>query len=258
MTATSKRASGALIHPALDFLMLGGLSLLIPLLHFYPLFNDPLVSNKLGWAAFYLAFVVNNPHFMHSYQLFYRGFPHKMHAMSRASQIRYLLAGVIVPFALLNGILAGGMVGATMFLGYLVNLMFFLVGWHYAKQGFGILVVMAGRKGLFFQAIERKILLVNAYTIWALTWVKTNIVAQDHNYYGIPYATFDLPDILGPVTMAAGGLTTAATLYVFFRLWMREKTLPVSGVIGYLAPIYLWLGFWNLNSAAFVFIPALH
>jgi hypothetical protein len=66
-----------LFHPVVDFLCLGGASLiLLPLLAI--LVPDTEAARKtVGLIAIWLAHVLNHPHFAHSYQIFYRDYARK-------------------------------------------------------------------------------------------------------------------------------------------------------------------------------------
>lgn len=94
------RSSRYVFGPFIDFLFLGGGSLLfLPLLLLLPL--DPYYSS-IGQALFYASFLVNYPHFANSYQLFYRNYRRKAFSgeLEASLRTRYLVAGLIVPFAL--------------------------------------------------------------------------------------------------------------------------------------------------------------
>src|SRR4249919_1657335 len=72
--------------PVSDFLLLGGLSFLVlPVMIALP------ADGYLGAVAFWtllLANVINNPHFAHSYQIFYRGFGAKLGSQERPVSLR--------------------------------------------------------------------------------------------------------------------------------------------------------------------------
>ena len=90
-----------LFGPVTDFLMLGGSAFLIlPVLFLVPLeYEGPLAATMV-----IVAYLVNYPHFAHSYQLFYRNFGRKVTGTattgacssatsSRALWCRWLMAG---------------------------------------------------------------------------------------------------------------------------------------------------------------------
>src|SRR5690606_31756814 len=79
-------------------------------------------------------------------------------------------------------------------LGYSVSAMYFFVGWHYVKQGYGILITLSVYKGIFYSDRSKKILTFNAYAAWVYAWVKNNQLASAQFFYDIPHKSFDLPE----------------------------------------------------------------
>ncbi len=108
---------------------------------------------------------INQPHFAHSYRLFYRTFRQKALGTRLPSSLRgrYLIAGLVVPCVLLGFFAAALFARNPRILGYSTNFMFFLAGWHYVKQGYGILVVDSVRKRLPFSGPARALLRANGY-----------------------------------------------------------------------------------------------
>ena len=97
----------------------------------------PLLSQQGNYAVVavtmaVLAHFVNNPHFAHSYQIFYSGFGTKAFSWTTppALRVRYILAGIIVPLALVTFFTATILRGHLAMLGLGINLMGFLVGWY--------------------------------------------------------------------------------------------------------------------------------
>jgi len=92
------------------------------------------------------------------YQMFYRNFRTKAFGGSypRALRLRYVLAGIVVPAALIAFLAAGALSRSPRVLAYGANLMFFLVGWHYVKQGYGILIVDSVQKRLMFRIAPKR------------------------------------------------------------------------------------------------------
>ena len=48
--------------------------------------------------------------------------------------------------------------------------MFLLVGWHYVKQGFGVLTVLSARRGVRWSDGERRVILAHCFAGWAYAW----------------------------------------------------------------------------------------
>src|SRR5688572_13169618 len=92
--AHGKSEKRYLIGPLADFLCFGGSSLIVlPPLLLLP--ADEYRPSVLA-TLLLLAHVINNPHFAHSYQIFYRGYRAKAFtpALGRTMQARYLFAGI--------------------------------------------------------------------------------------------------------------------------------------------------------------------
>lgn len=249
---------GAIVSPIVDFLLFGGLSFIVLFIHFYSGWDQAWADYQFGWGAFYLAFLINHPHFMHSYQLFYAGFLDKIAEGSAVKKFRFILSGFVVPIVLLLWLFWGMQNASVHTLGLMVNMMFFLVGWHYFKQGYGIMIVLAGRQKQFLSEMTKKIALINGYAVWLMTWVHINLTEYTNQYYGIPYSTFGLPDALGYGTKALAVVTTLLFVAMVVRHYHKYKDVPVNALVAYVSALYLWLGFWRLDTAAFVLIPALH
>lgn len=247
-----------LIGPLADFFCFGGSALLIlPLLLLLP---AEAWKERVTVVMVLLANVVNYPHFAHSYQLFYRGFRAKASAglLGPGIRARYLFAGIGVPL-LLAGFFALCFTRSDLrLLGYSANAMALFVGWHYVKQGYGLLMVDCTLKRQFFDAAEKRILLLNGYAVWGASWAAANVALAQENIWGIGHYTFALPQwlVIGLAALASG--TSGMTAWMLLSHWRARRTLPVNGVIAYLVSLYLWQAFVLLNPLWFVVSPALH
>src|SRR5215471_10865612 len=176
--AAAPRATGApsthggyLFGPLTDFIYLGGGSLII--LGLIALFLPQGITEAQEFSLMMvLMLLINQPHFAHSYQMFYRNFGVKAFGPSyaRSLRIRYVFAGIVVPLVLIAFLVFGVMNAlqskSTEILGYAFNAMFFFVGWHYVKQGYGILIVDSVQKRQFFSENTKRIFRANAYFCW--------------------------------------------------------------------------------------------
>ena len=137
-------ATKSVFPPVMDFILLGGASLLIFPLVMYLLPEGMLSSFKFWpWilvGIFYLDYFTNFPHFAYSYQLLYKDFLKKVTGrIDQALRHRYVFAGIIVLAAMTVIFLFGILQNSTALLKHSVNVMLLTAGWHYAKQGFGAL-----------------------------------------------------------------------------------------------------------------------
>ncbi|CDX14704.1 conserved membrane hypothetical protein [Mesorhizobium plurifarium] len=247
-----------LFGPVADFLMLGGSAFLIlPALFFVPHEYE----GSLAATMVVVAYLVNYPHFAHSYQIFYRNFGRKARGdgYDRSLQLRYIFAGVIVPAIMALFFAYGAATSNTRLLGFAANAMFFFVGWHYVKQGYGMLMVDAVLKRKFFDNRDKKVLLVNSYAVWILAWLQTNTAVTAGQYYGLQYYTFAAPSWIADIVLAAAVASTAATLLMLASRWRKNGGgLPYNGIVAYVASLYLWILIARINPLWLLVVPALH
>lgn len=247
-----------LFGPVVDFLCLGGLTFaLLPLAIALPIDAKPTVAVVMVL----LTNLLNHPHFAHSYQIFYRDIAGKLagRGYDRWLSLRYAFAGFAAP-AGLAAFLAYAIVDDDIqLLGRAANVMALLVGWHYVKQGYGMLMVDAALKRQFFDRAAKAVLLANAYAVWILTWVTINIAGSQHDNWGVQYYTFALPPMAQTLGAAACLVTGAATAWIFCRQWTAQgRRLPWNGVMAYGVSLYAWLLFLRINPIWLLIVPALH
>jgi hypothetical protein len=255
---TTRQPARAFYSPTVDFLLLGGVSLLlIPLLAW--LVPDAAHPQAL-MIAVVLANFINQPHFAHSYQIFYRTFRQIVSdpASDRKLRARYLWAGVGAPVALALFFAAALIWGDKQVLGFAGNIMSFFVGWHYVKQGYGMLMVDAAVRRRFFTEAGKKVLLVNSFACWILAWLIGNEMLSSRDFWGLGYATFDVPD---PLLWIGGAILVATSIaagLVLIRHSLKHRDgMPVNGIVAYVVALYPWL-FLIREPVLGVFIPAMH
>ena len=250
---------GRWLHgPVLDFLLLGGGSFLIlgAMAAFWP--RDDAARVALAGTMLLLAHFVNHPHFAHSYQIFYRGFARKAFGPDSPLATRYRFAGLLVPAVLVAFFAAALAKGSVALLGFAANVMVFTAGWHYAKQGFGILMLDAARSGLRFAPRARRRLLWNTHLAWVTYWLFANDLLKARELWGITYYFFDVPD---PLLFAMAALVAVSTLVVtrdLFALCRAQGALPVNGLLAYVAAVYVWLAVGRLDPVLLLVVPFFH
>lgn len=244
--------SPAMLSPSVDFLMIGGASLLMFALAY--LFVDKKEStNQISWAAFYLAMAVNNPHFMASYLLLYWDKRRELF-----SNKRFLWAAVLAPAAVLAYIVGSIAFESPRYLSYAVNFMYFLVGWHYIKQIYGTIIVTSVRHGYFFSKKESWALKLNLFPVWFMSYFNGNGSIRELLHYGVGYKTFAIPEIARTLNYVFLGASLVALGYLLFRKWVREGKLPSWTSAASFAAIYIWY-LPNLYHAHFWYlIPLFH
>ena len=217
-------------------------------------------------AIFYLDYVANFPHFAYSYQLMYQDFPKKIAGLiDPVLRYRYILAGILVPVAMIAFFVWGYWQNSTVLIKHAVNVMLLTAGWHYAKQGFGILIVTSVYRKIFYSAWERRILLYNAHLLWVYAWIMFNTGSKEKTYFGISFSTLGFPAVIENFLSYAVFLSTACMLFTFFRKYKKESILPpLNGVTAYIASVYLWIilrfgvGFDSAIHPIVLLIPFMH
>jgi hypothetical protein len=255
-TTAKQEAGRYFFGPVRDFLLLGGASLvLLPIVLVLP----GGAFSTIAWVMLLVAIVINNPHFAHSYQLFYERFGTKSGPASpRSLRIRYLLAGVIVPAALAVFLAITIATGDLHTLGIAGNTMAFFVGWHYVKQGYGMLIVDGVLKRRFFKESEKRALVINAYAVWSVTWISVNTGGYDSSRFGIDYFLLALPQIFLVVAMALALVTSVWAAYVMLKRLLAGEGVPLNGAVAYLVTLYLWMLFVRIDPIWLLVVPALH
>jgi hypothetical protein len=231
-----------------EFLLVGGLTPVLLLFAF-------------GFTTFHAAFVLNDPHFAVTYLLFYRDARARAfgQAFSRGQRIRYLLAGLVAPVVLAAWAITALSVHSAPALGRLNELMFLLVGWHYVKQGFGVLVILAARRGVRFDAGERTALLAHAYAGWAYAWANPAQPAKEVEEKGVVYVALAHPPLLERLALVALLATTALLLWVLVAKWRRERGLRIlTPLTAFLCSIWSWSIFSSADPLLLYAVPALH
>lgn len=251
----------ALVHPYLDIWLLGGFSY-VALLAVWLVTDVAGVNLKydLPWWAFYAAFVVNYPHFAYSYQLFYRGYVGRLFGdeTETLNRLRLLLAGVVVPAVMIGYFAHVGMVKNRDMMGYGVSAMFFFVGWHYVKQGYGVLITASIYKGIFYKNWQKHILVINAYAVWVYAWMRGNAAVYKRDYYDIKYMAIDMPEGLVFWSGVVAAVTTALAIIALAKNFQASRRMSFGGFLGYTSSSYFWVLFAAVHPLFFYLVPFFH
>ena len=246
-----------------EFLLVGGATpLLFPLsLLLRRTFGLDGPELAVGFLTFHAAFVVNDPHFAVTYCLFYRDFVSRAFggALNVGQRARYLGAGVLAPLAL--AVWAGVSLAtkSAVALGLFIQLMFLLVGWHYVKQGFGVMLVLAARRGVRFDGRERMAILAHCLAGWAYAWANPADPGTEVEEKGVVFTTVVHPVWFERLTLAVFLSTACVLLYVLGRKMRREGRLPlVTPLTALLCSIWSWSIYSSIDPLVVYVIPALH
>jgi hypothetical protein len=246
-----------------EFLLVGGIT---PLL--FPLSwalrravgLDP-SELAVGFLMFHAAFVINDPHFTVTYCLFYRDFASRAFGTAYGpwQRARYVAAGVGTPLVLGGWAVFALAVKSAVALGYLIQLMFVLVGWHYVKQGFGAMVVLSARRGVRFTRGERLALLAHCLAGWAHAWASPADPGTEVEEKGVVFTTVVHPLWFDRVTHAVFLSTALVLAVVLIRKRWREGSLPLlTPLCAMLCSIWSWSIYSSFDPLVMYVIPALH
>src|SRR5690606_6155514 len=215
----------------------------------------------VSFSAFYAAYLINDPHFSASYLLFYRNARARFLGpeFQGAQRVRYIVAGLIVPLALIAWIVASMLMQSAQILGTMVQLMYLLVGWHYVKQGFGVLSVLSARRGVRFSQHERWVFLAHCFCGWAYAWTSPRELGRDYEETGVVYSALAHPRGLEEVALVLFCLSTIALIVaIVLRVMRRQGLPPLAASCGYFMSIWLWTIYSNVDPLMIYVIPALH
>ena len=248
---------------ALEFLLIGGGTIVL-----FPL---AIVLRKVlglddaeltvGFLTFYGAYVINDPHFAVTYLLFYKDVRRRAfgHDVGWAQRARYLVAGFVVPALLATWAIASIARHSGQALGWMVQLMFLLVGWHYVKQGFGVLTVLSARRGVRISGRERLVVQAHCYAGWAFAWANPAAPAGEFEEKGVVYGALAHPRWL---EMLTGGILAVSIVALGVVLHTERRrlgrALPIAPLAGLLITIWSWTIFSSIDPVMRYLIPALH
>jgi hypothetical protein len=246
-----------------ELLLVGGLTPILFAVSFLlrRTFGLDAADYAVGFTMFYGAYVINDPHFAVTYLLFYRD------ARGRAfggafvgwQRVRYLVAGGLVPLTLAGWALFALVARSATALGFLIQLMFLLVGWHYVKQGFGVMTVLAARRGVRFTRGERLAILAHCYAGWAYAWASPADAGTEVEEKGVVYVTLAHSRGLERLTLAVVLSTLLVLIAVLARKWWREGRLPlVTPLVALLCSIWAWSIYSSIDPLVRYVVPALH
>jgi hypothetical protein len=251
------------VGPIGEFLLAGGITPLLFPLAWLLRKAVGLDSAQLaaGFTTFYAAHVVNDPHFSVTYLLFYTNARDRAlgSAFSPAQRARYVLAGFVFPLLMAIWAIVAIRSSSWFFLGLFIQLMFLLVGWHYVKQGFGVMLVLAARRGVRFDARERLAILAHCLAGWAYAWAEPFDPGRQVEEKGVVYMTIRHPHGLEGLTHVVFLATIVPLVWVLVRKRIREGRLPIlTPLTAMLCSVWSWSIYSQVDNVVVYFIPALH
>jgi hypothetical protein len=246
-----------------EFLLVGGLTPALFALSWLLRKSVGLDASELavGFVMFHAAFVVNDPHFAVTYVLFYRDGVGRAFdgSVGRTQRLRYLVAGLVVPFSLAVWAIVALATKSALALGLMIELMFLLVGWHYVKQGFGVMTVLAARRGVRFTRRERLVILAHCFAGWAYAWANPADPGTEVEEKGVVFTTVVHPRWLERLALVVLVWTALLLVVVLVRKGTREGRLPlVTPLTALLCSIWSWSIYSSIDPLVVYVVPALH
>jgi hypothetical protein len=287
--AVRSAAPQALTTRFADFWLLGGASLLVWLVMigvqgFRSAWAIDQHFKNLTYTTASLSLLVNYPHFLISYKLAYtrgRSFiethwwqliavPILMIATFAWAFTRYDVPVAQLPLVsalarAMGGlganarVLSGPRLGDLLF-AITFNVMLFTVGWHYTKQVFGCMMVYAYFDKYPMSKAQRTITKWALLSIWWLNFGYGNATGAQQNFSQFKYYSFDLPDILVPITgfIVAAGIVLVA-YEVFWKNYKEKGRAPgVNMVVPFVALYVWWLPITRQFEFYFLLTPLFH
>ena len=269
-----------------DFWLLGGLSIVcwVPFFLFVD-YSEPLKSfgtDMLPWIAFYLAYLVNYPHFMASYKLAYgqgRAFVSANWFQLIAVPTGLILISVVAYLFWDTSIKDSSLVTAlnrffssvglqtrvglypnlgSEALGLLIHLLYFTVGWHYAKQTFGCMMVYARLDNYRLSTLERNLVRYSLLSTWWLTWLYSNCSVGSYNFYELEIHRLGLPYVWYQTVYVAVALLYAGVLVMLLRKYLVEGVRPSAIFLIPMVALVIWHVPLFENPEYFVMIAFFH
>jgi hypothetical protein len=258
--APARRRIGQTVR---EFLLVGGITpFLYPISYLLRrVFGLDASELWVSFAFFYAAHLINDPHFGVTYVLFYRDWKRRAFgdAFTPLQRGRYLLAGFVVPVVLAAWSLAAIAMKSATVMGHLFNLMYLLVGWHYVKQGFGVMAVLSARRGVSFLPRERWALLAHCFTGWAYAWASPFDPGREMEEKGVVYMSISQPPWLERITFVLFLVSVIPVIVVLVQKRLREKKLPIfTPLLALFCSVWPWTIYSSVDPLVRYAIPALH
>jgi hypothetical protein len=234
------RRPASMLTPVVDFLLVGGLSLIV----FLPLLlsgRSDLVIIGAGAQA-WMATLINMPHFMASYRIVYR---------SREMILRHKWASLYVPAILLLYLLvtvaAGG--ASVVFVTIIIAVSSAYLAWHYTGQVWGMMASFAFLEGVQFTKDERFLIRTSLRILlaWHVTWFLHSMLRD--------------PSRVRPLyLLISGGTVVAFVLGAVGLARLRRRTgklPPTKALVAWLA-IFVWYAMMARDPKAIFWIQIAH
>ncbi|MDT4838263.1 hypothetical protein FQZ97_720160 [compost metagenome] len=237
--------------PTKDFLLIGGLSLIA---YAAVLFSGVTFAVlDIAWWMWVLAFFVNGPHFLISYEILYAGHREKI-----LKNPRFFWAAIVVPVILAGLMVFGFIFNVKAIFQALLFTMFFTVGWHYVKQAYGCFIVYAGGQGVYFERWEQLIVRIALFPLWWASFLRLFTKSGNSEYWGLEYSVLPFLANWVDVLYLASFVGILPILGVGLRRWFKRLPMPSITAVTPLVVIYVWLSPFLTHPFFLYMIPFFH
>ena len=230
----------SLLNPVVDYLCVGGLSLIF----FVPLLlsgRSDLLLVGAGVQA-WLGTMINMPHFMASYRLVYR---------NRETMMRHKWASMYVPGILIAYVLVA--IWASQYSRVMVIILISVgsayLAWHYTGQVWGMMASFAFLNGTAFDGTERRLIRTSlrVLLVWHISWFL--------------YTQLSDPSRVRPLYLVASNATLVAFALGavgLVRMWRRTgHAPPPKSLVAWLA-LFAWYAVIARDPRALFWVQIAH
>jgi hypothetical protein len=139
----------------------------------------------------------------------------------------------------------------------IVNIMFFVVGFHYVRQTYGVALLSLAKQKIYLSSKEKWALNLSMYPLWFVSFLNGHHATFQANFYGIPYMSYALPPQLSMVNDILFYVSIVVWVVLIAKLYMTHTRVPLAFVAS-LASIVIWHfpSFYNFGFA--YLIPMFH
>ena len=234
------------VNAGVDVLCLGGASVLVYAT--VALLHSGERSATVITLAYWLAWIVNWPHFAATSYRLYR---------SRANVERYPLTAIVIPILLVGAVLES-FAYPDLVAPYFVKLFLLWSPYHFSGQTVGITLLYARRAGVAIERAERLVLTAFIYGTFTLNSARAEIGRTTNTFYDVSYPTLGLPEITG--RLITWWIAGAAILFALVYLrWCRRAGRLVPPII--LLPAvtqFVWFVPGGSIASFAEFVPLFH
>jgi hypothetical protein len=235
-----RRSTASILTPTIDFLSVGGLSLLVMV----PLLlsgRSDLVLIGAGAQA-WLATLINMPHFMASYRLVYG---------SKKMIREHKWASIYLPLILLTYlVIAIWQARESQLMGYaLITVSSLYLAWHYTGQVWGMMASFAFLAGMSFDGTERRLIRTSLRILlaWHLTWFLFTQLRD-------PTPVLWLYRVASAATLLAFGLGAGG----LWKMWRRTGRVPPPLALVAWIAIFVWYAVMARDPKALFWVQIAH